>query len=208
MRMTTRPARRATATKVIASVALVAGAASVAGMGTFGAFTDTTTANQAVATGTVVLTDDLPNDVLSADVKGMVPGDWIERPVILTRGGDSAEFGTVTLTTISSKDTLLTSDVTNGLQVTIDACAKKWTVDAATKRMSCTEPVSTAPLAKGAVIGADRTLVGVAEMLNAGKTAHLRVTLALPDTADNKFRTLDTSVNFAITATQRAGKAI
>ena len=48
MRKTTRPARRATATKVIASVALLAGAASVAGMGTFGAFTDTTTADQAV----------------------------------------------------------------------------------------------------------------------------------------------------------------
>ena len=209
MRKNTRPARRATATKVIASVALLAGAASVAGMGTFGAFTDTTTADQTVATGTVVLTDDLTNKVLSADVAGMVPGDSIERPVTLSRGGDSAEFGTVTLTTISSKNTLLTSDVTNGLQVTIDACAKKWTVDTVTKTMTCAdEDKLTAPLDEGAVLGADRELRGVAAMLNADGKTYLRVKLALPKTADNNFKTLDTTVNFAVTATQRAGKAI
>ncbi|MQW77802.1 hypothetical protein GHK92_18175 [Nocardioides sp. dk4132] len=208
MRKITRPARRATATKVIASVALLAGAASVAGMGTFGAFTDTTTADQTVATGKVEFVD--LKAQISDPVAGMVPGDSIQRPLTLTRPADSVDFKTVTLTTTAAQSNLLTSDATKGLQLAIDACAVKWNVNAATKTMTCpTESVLPAPLAPGAVLGADRTLAGVAEALNAvGKESHLRVTLTLPETADNDFKSLSTTVKFDLTATQRDGKAI
>lgn len=207
MRKNTRPARRATATKVIASVALLAGAASVAGMGTFGAFTDTTTANQEVATGAVEFVD-LKTE-LDAPVAGMVPGDSIQRPLTLTRAADSVDFKTVTLTTTATDINLLTSDATDGLQLAVHACDGEWKVDAATKTMTCPGTASPAKLFEGAVIGADRPLTGVAEALNAaGKKSHLRVTLTLPSAADNDFKDLSTTVKFDLTATQRDGKAI
>ena len=42
-----------TAAKVCASVVLVGGAASVAGLGTYGSFTSTTTASESVSSGKV-----------------------------------------------------------------------------------------------------------------------------------------------------------
>ncbi|WP_166390510.1 TasA family protein [Nocardioides ochotonae] len=207
MRKNTTTNRRSNATKVIASVALLAGAASVAGLGTFGAFTDTTAADQKVSTGTVEF-DGLKTG-LGVDVAGMVPGDWIERPLTLTRAANSVDFGTVTLTTTATGDALLTSDVTNGLQLAIDACDVEWKVNA-DKSMTCSgTAASPAPLVEGAVLGADRTLTGVAAALNkAGKESHLRVTLTLPKAAGNDFRNLSTTVKFDLTATQRDGKAL
>jgi spore coat-associated protein N len=207
MRKNTTTNRRSNTTKVIASVALLAGAASVAGLGTFGAFTDTTAADQKVTTGTVEFVDLAAQ--LSAPVAGMVPGDSIQRPLTLTRTADSVDFGTVTLTTTATGDALLTSDVTNGLKLAIDACGVAWTVNT-DKSMTC-PPASVlpAPMAPGAVLGANRALTGVAQALNAaGRNSHLRVTLTLPTTADNAFKNQSTTVKFDLTATQRDGKAL
>lgn len=50
-----RTLTRKNATKVFASVVLVAGAASVAGLGTYGSFTSTTSASETVTNGKVVI---------------------------------------------------------------------------------------------------------------------------------------------------------
>ncbi|NPC96631.1 TasA family protein [Nocardioides sp. zg-DK7169] len=204
MRKTTRPARRATATKVVASVALLAGAASVAGLGTFGAFTDTTAADQAVATGTVEL-GALPTTI-DAPVTGMVPGDRVERQVTLTRAAGSQTFGSLRLTTTSVGDQVLTAADT-GVKLSVDECSVPWTADG--KALECggqTTPV----LTSGPVLGQGRDLVTPLLSVNGtGATSHLRITMLLPRTeADqNGLQGKSATVKFTFDAGQRDGEA-
>ena len=119
---------RKNVTKVLASVVLVGGAASVAGLGTFGSFTDTTTASQAVSTGIVDI--DLTQHAtrgLDVAATNLVPGDTIQRAVRLTRSSTTEKFGTVTLSTSGATANLLTTDTANGLKVKVDQCSVPWT---------------------------------------------------------------------------------
>ena len=89
MNLTTRK----NVTKVLASVVLVGGAASVAGLGTFGAFTSTTSATESVSAGRVVI--DMTNQAargLDIAASNLVPGDTIQRAVQLTRGVDHRDL--------------------------------------------------------------------------------------------------------------------
>ncbi|NPC96630.1 TasA family protein [Nocardioides sp. zg-DK7169] len=207
MRKTTRPARRATATKVVASVALLAGAASVAGLGTFGAFTDTTTADQAVATGTVKLG---MNSSISQDVAGLVPGDRIERQVKLTRAEGSETFGSLRLTTTATGDDILTAAAT-GLKLSVEQCSLPW-IEVG-KVLECKGTASNVVgtfLAPVDVLGQGRDLVTPLASVNApGAAAHLRVTMSLPrTTADqNGLQGKAASVKFTFDAGQRDGEA-
>ena len=202
MRTTTRPARRATATKVVASVALLAGAASVAGLGTFGAFSSTTSASQEVAAGTVKL--GTLNPTVSTKVAGMVPGDTVERAVTLTREAGSETFGSVKLTTAASGANLLSTDVVNGLKLAVDECATAWVKDG--NKLSCASNV-TKVLEARPVVGTGIDLAAPLKSVNAeGRTSYLRVTLALPESAGNDFQNLASTVGFTFDATQRAGE--
>ncbi|GAB2854521.1 TasA family protein [Nocardioides pacificus] len=204
-------ASKATTAKILASVVLVGGAASVAGLGTFGAFTSTTTAQQSVGSGTVTLDMTQPTTQgLGVAATGMVPGDRIERAVTLTRSG-SELFGTVSLTTASvatPTPSILTTNTTMGLQLAVDSCDKAWTV-AADKSLTCSG-ITTSVLASSPVVAANRPLGSVTTALNneAIKVANLRVTLALPTAADDTFQGKSDSISFKFDATQRAGKAL
>lgn len=204
MRKSIRTARRATATKVVASVALVAGAASVAGLGTFGAFSSTTSASQEVASGTVVLGSAAPSTAVK--VGGLVPADSVQRAVTLTRAAGSEKFGSVKLTTTASGATKLSSDVVNGLQVSVDECSAPWTV--AGTSLTCAASATTTPvIATRAVVAEGLDLAGPLARVNAaGAASYLRVTLSLPATANNDFQNLGTTVGFTFDASQRAGE--
>lgn len=199
-------ASKATSAKILASVVLVGGAASVAGLGTFGAFTDTTSASQAVAAGTVVLdegTSALPTTVVAAK---MVPGDSIQRSITLTRGATSEAFSNVTLTTTST-GSLLTGSQAGSLTLSIDSCATAWTANTTTKVLTCSGP--TTSVLSGTTVGANRALTGVTDLLNGtAKAANLRVTLALPATAGNTLQGLSDTVTFTFDATQRAATTL
>ena len=195
-------ARRSTATKIVASVALVAGAASVAGLGTFGAFSSTTSASQEVGSGTVKL----GADAASMNVKavGLVPTDTVQRAVTLTRDAGSETFGSVKLSTSASTQNKLVTDATNGLQLTVEQCPTAWT---GTTVLSCSATPTTV-VARRAVIGTGIDLAPATTALNgnAGK-AFLKVTLTLPEAADNSFQGLASALTFTFDATQRAGQA-
>lgn len=198
----TLAASKATTAKILASVVLVGGAASVAGLGTFGAFTSTTQADQAVASGTVVLgLDKTGAQGLGIAAANMVPGDTIQRSVTLTRGAGSEEFGAVTLTT-TSNGSILTIGNDDSMTLSIDSCATAWTV-AADKSLTCTAPTT---VLSGTVVGTNRPLPGVTELLNTDKAANLRVTLTLPAGADDTFQGKSDNVNFTFDATQRDAK--
>ena len=67
---------KTTSGKILASVALVGTAAAVAGMGTYGAFTSSTSASQAVTAGTVTIALGAPGpaNTLNVPVAGLLPG--------------------------------------------------------------------------------------------------------------------------------------
>lgn len=191
---------KTTSGKILASVALVGTAAAVAGMGTYGAFTSTTSASQAVTAGTVVI--DLgagASNTLAVPVTGLLPGDSVEKFATLTNSGSSA-LNNITLTASTTSPTFLTSDTTKGLQLTIESCSTAWTVVAAAAD-TCSGTTTTV-LAKSPVIGANKVLAELASVAASGAD-NLKVTTSLPPTADNTFQGLTSTIDFAFTGTQR-----
>ena len=200
---------KSTSGKVLASVALLGVAASVAGLGTYGSFTSTTSASETVTAGTVNVALGAAGTAanrLTVPAVGVVPGDTIQRAVSLTNAGNQ-DFGGVTLTTtptVGSAVTKLTSDTANGLQVAIDACSVPWTEAGAAPSYPYPCSGTTTPvLGSKAIIGQNVVLNSLQSMIS-GKADNLRVTATLPTAADNTFQGLSSAVDFAFTATQRA----
>jgi len=195
-------ALKTTTGKIIASVALVGTAAAVAGMGTFGAFTSTTTASQAVAAGSVVIALAAPGatNTLNTAVTDLLPGDKVERLATLANTGTS-DLNNVTLNTAASgTPSALTIDVTNGLQLTIENCSTPWAGVAGA--YTCGGTKTTVLAAAPIITGTAKTLT-LPTALTAGNTDNLKVITALPATADNGFQNLTSTIGFTFTATQR-----
>ena len=95
----------------------------------------------------------------------------------------------VTLTTNAAPSSLLDTDATNGLQMTIDRCSTAWTESGVSPAFtySCSG-TTTSVLASRAVIGLNRPVESV--VARGGVTDHLRVTLTLPSTAPNTMQGL------------------
>jgi predicted ribosomally synthesized peptide with SipW-like signal peptide len=195
-----------TKTKLLVSAALLAGAASAAGLGTFGSFTSTTSASQSVTAGTVVIgvgTAGTANNRLSVAATGVVPGDTIQRTVQLNNTGNQ-NLASITLTTTASPSSLLDTDATNGLQLVIQKCSSTWTEAGTAPAYTYTcGGTTTTVLASRAVIGANIALSGLSAV-TAGASDNLMATLTLPASAGNTFQGLASTVTFAFTGTQRA----
>ncbi|HET7399317.1 MAG TPA: TasA family protein [Intrasporangium sp.] len=190
--------------KLLASVALVAAAAGVAGLGTFGSFTSTTSASQAVGSGTVKVALGAAGAAnrLNVAATGLVPGDTVQRAVVLSNTGNQ-DLATLSLTTTATTSSKLDTDATNGLQLSIDSCSTPW-VEAGTSpayTYTCTGTTKTV-LASRPVVGSNVTLTNLGA-LGSGSSDNLRVRLTLPDTADNSFQGLDSVLGFDFTGTQR-----
>jgi spore coat-associated protein N len=205
-----KSALTASSTKILASVVLVAGAASVAGLGTFGAFTSTTSASEAVGTGKVVL-GLTQHATLGTTVAAtnLVPGDTVQRAVVLTRSSDTEAFGSVKLTTAGATANKLTTEQTDGLQLAVDQCSIAWTKASGSNDLVCgTGGTVTNVVASRPVVGTNLDLAAATTALNSGAAAaNLRVTLTLPPAADNTFQGLSNTVAFTFDATQRAAQA-
>ena len=198
-----------TKTKLLVSAALLAGAASAAGLGTFGSFTSTTSASEAVNSGTVTIglgTAGGTDNRLTVGAANIVPGDTVQRAVKLSNLGN-ADLSGVTLTTAATTSSLLDSN-TGGLQLSIDKCSVAWTEGGTAPAYTYTCGGSTSTvLAPVPVIGANRTLANLSSLV-AGPTSapdYLRVTLSFPTAADNTFQNQSSVIDFTFTGTQRAG---
>jgi spore coat-associated protein N len=198
---------KSTSGKLLASGALIAAAASVAGLGTYGAFTSTTGASASVASGTVNIalgTAGTANNRLTVASTGLVAGDTVQRAATLTNSGDQ-NLTAVTLTTAATTTSLLDTDATNGLQVAIDRCSVAWTEagTAPAYTYTCSGGTITPVLASRRLIGADLALANLASV-TAGGTDNLRVTVTLPASADTNFQGKSSVVDFSFTGTQRS----
>ena len=191
---------KTTSGKILASVALVGTAAAVAGMGTYGAFTSSTSASQAVTAGTVTIALGTgASNTLNVPVAGLLPGDKVEKLVTLSNTGNS-DLNNVTLTTSAgATGSLLTTDTVNGLQLTIENCSVPWTGAAAPYTCGGTK---TTVLASVPVITANTVLNNLTSLTSA-KTDNLKVTTAFPTTADNTFQGATSTIAFSFTGTQR-----
>jgi predicted ribosomally synthesized peptide with SipW-like signal peptide len=195
-----------TARKVVGSLAVIGAAAAVAGLGTFGTFTDSTSASTEVTSGTVSIDLAAGPVAFPVTTDEFVPGDSISRLVTLKNDGNSA-LAQIALAVTSSTSTVLTTDATNGLQLTLQSCSGTWLSDGnpTAPTYTCSGGTATNVVPAGGAVGTDvlTPLAGLA----AGGSDQLVVRLALPTTAGNTFQGLTSTLTLEFSGTQRAGSA-
>jgi hypothetical protein len=199
---------RSTTRKVVGSLAILGTAAAVAGLGTYGNFTDSTTPmNTTVGTGTLSIDLSQPGGAVAIPVSttNFVPGDSMSRAVNLVNDGGAA-LGSVAVTSaLTSPANVLTTDQLNGLQLSVKACSVAWTqggtASAPTYTCSGTErSILSGPAVNSAALASPASLA-------AGGADNLVFTIALPVTADNTFQNKSASLSLTFTGVQRTGTA-
>jgi predicted ribosomally synthesized peptide with SipW-like signal peptide len=192
--------------KLLASVAVLGAAASIAGLGTFATFTSSTSASHTVSSGTVTIAlgaTGASTNRLTVGATAIAPGDTIQRSVDLINSG-SLDLASVTLTTTATTSSLLDTDATNGLQMVIDSCSQAWTEGGTAPAYTYTCGGTTSSvLASRAVIGSNLSLTNLVAV-TPGQTDHLRVKLTLPSGAPNTLQNQSSTISYAFTGTQRA----
>jgi len=192
-----------TSKKLLATIAVLGAAASIAGLGTYATFTSTTSQNHTISSGTVTVSlgaTGAATNRLNIGASALAPGDTIQRSVDLINSG-SLDLASVTLTTTAAPSSLLDTDATNGLQMVIDKCSVAWTESGPPYTYTCSGSTSSV-LASHAVIGSSLALSGLSS-LTAGATDHLRVTVTLPSGAGNTLQNQTSTISYAFNGTQR-----
>jgi hypothetical protein len=197
--------KNTTAKKVIGSLGIVGAAAAVAGMGTFGSFTASTTpASTTVNSGTLSINLSQQGYAIPASTSNFLPGDSMTRAVNLVNNGGSP-FGSVALGVTAAAPSLLTTDATNGLQLTVKSCSVAWTQSGPATAPVYTCSGTTNTVGTGPVIG-NQALSGV-NSLNAGGTDYLTFSISLPAAADNTFQGKSAALTLTFTGVQATGSA-
>jgi hypothetical protein len=201
----TRTANSSTARKVIGSLGVLGTAAAVAGMGTFGNFTDSTTpVATTIQSGTLSIDLSQQGYAVPVTTTGFVPGDSMTRAVNLVNDGNSP-LSAVTLSSTATAGSVLTTDLSNGLQLTVKKCSVAWTQGgtASAPAYSCSGTETL--VANGPVV--NTVAINGAAALNAGGTDYLTFSISLPASADNTFQGKSASLSLVFTGTQRTGTA-
>jgi spore coat-associated protein N len=118
--------RKGDTRRIVLSVALILGAVGALIGGAFATFTDTVTAGpQAITSGTIKLAVGPTNDAATG-ATNIAAGDTIAREADLNNTGGTLASKEITLKFTASPTSLLDTDPTNGLQVSIQACSEAW----------------------------------------------------------------------------------
>jgi hypothetical protein len=127
----------------------------------------------------------------------------VQRAVDLSVTG-SEDLSAVSLTVSAPTSSVLDTDTTDGLQLTVESCGSAWTESGTAPAYTYSCPGGATNLvASRPVVGTGMSLAGVG--LTTGSTSHLRVTLSLPTSAGNAFQGKSSVLSFAFTGVQRAG---
>ena len=200
-----RIANSSTARKVVGSLGVLGTAAAVAGMGTFGNFTDSTTpVATTIQSGTLSIDLSQPGYAVPVSTAGFVPGDSLTRAVNLVNDGNSP-LGSVTLYSAATAGSILTTDTTHGLQLTVKKCSVAWTQGGTAQAPTYTCSGTETLVGSGPIVST--MPINSAAALNAGGTDHLTFSIALPASADNSFQGKTASLSLTFTGTQRTGLA-
>ena len=196
-----------TARKVVGSLAVLGTAAAVAGLGTYGNFTDSTTpVNTTVASGTlsIDLTQPAGSYAIPVSVTGLVPGDSITRAVNLVNDGNLG-LSAVNVVSTATAPSVLTTDSTNGLQLAIKCCSVPWTQGGSASAPAYTCSGTTSTLMTGPIV--NNVGLNNPASLNAGGTDYLTFAISLPGSADNTFQGKSAALSLVFTGSQRTGIA-
>ena len=201
----TRIATSSTARKVVGSLGVLGTAAAVAGLGTFGGFTDSTTpVATTIQSGTLSIDLSQQGAAVPVSTTGFLPGDSITRAVNLVNDGNSP-LGSVTLNSVATASSILTTDIANGLQLTVKKCSVAWTQGGTAQAPTYTCAGTETVVGSGPAV--NNMAINGAAALNAGGTDHLTFSVSLPATADNTFQGKSASLSLTFTGTQRTGLA-
>ncbi|MFW3171478.1 hypothetical protein [Geodermatophilus sp. CPCC 206100] len=202
--MTAQNARaRATRSRVLASAGVLGVAAAVAGLGTFGTFTDSTTpVLTQLDTGvlSIALTEAADAATLSLfDNGSFLAGDAESSAIDLVNDG-TVPLSELRMTSVAKTSSALDTDADHGLQLAVESCSVAWRLTAGAWACSGT----TVSHYDGPIV-ADPVLAG-SPGLAPGGVDHLLLTASLPSTT-----TADTvadavsDLDFTFGAVQRDG---
>jgi hypothetical protein len=191
--------------RIAASIVVVGAAAAVAGLGTFGSFTDSTTpVVTQLETGvlSIELTKAADAATLSLfDNGNFLAGDSESSAIDLVNAGTVA-LGEMRMASVATSSSALDSDEVNGLQLAVDSCSESWTLDDGS--WSCDG--ETTRFYSGPIV-ADAPLTGAASLAPGG-VDHLLLTATLPATTTADMVADATSnLDFTFSTTQRGGTA-
>jgi hypothetical protein len=200
----TTPTRRRSAVKIVGAISAVGAAVAVAGLGTFGNFTDSTSpVGTRVDSGVLSIDVSQPGGA-SVPFSGgmMLAGDSRSAVIDLVNDG-TTPLSAVTLRSWATSSSVLDQDTVNGLQLSVESCSVAWTSGAGaptcsgTSRLYFTQPIVV-----------NNVALTASAALAAGATDHLKLTAALPSSASGDvFEGATSNLNFQFTGTQKAGAA-
>lgn len=198
--------RATTTRKIVGSLGVLGAAAAVAGLGTFGTFTDSTTpVTSNVASGTVDIDLTSPGNAIAVPASGLVPGDSATRALTLSNLG-SSDLAAVSLAVTAPTSSVLDTNATSGLQLTIDACNQAWTVGGTASAPTYTCGGATRSVLASTPVKGTFTLNNLTSLAS-GKSDYLVFTVTLPTTADNTFQNKTSVLSLVFTGTQRTATA-
>ena len=179
------PAVRRPNPRLLAAFAVGAAGLAITGGGVYAALnaTASNTTAQAATSGILSLTMANNGTGFSQGISSLAPGDVVNRYVTLTQGADLAGKD-LTLAVADATPTVLTTNATKGLHVTVTQCVGgDWTVTGAG---ACTGAgSSTAVLATNVPLSTLATTpASLASTVAAGSTVKLQLALSLPDQAE------------------------
>ena len=197
--------------KVLLSMAAVGTAGAMAGLGTFAAFTSTTSASHTASSGTIIINvgngSSTAND-FSVSSGTLVPGDTVQRAIDLISTSSTGDIGAITLTSTATTSSLLdTPSTTDSLHMQIDNCSSPWskTGTAPAFVYTCDGPATTSVvLASRAVLASAAALGNLSIVGGPAGTDHLLLTLTLPSGAGNTYQTQSSTILYTFNATQRS----
>lgn len=194
--------------RLVAAAVIGATGLALTGAGVYAALTAqaTTTTPQAVSSGTLSLrmAAGAASAGFSSAISNLAPGDTVNRYIDLNNDGSIAAQG-LTLGLADSVNSRLTTDATNGLQVTVKSCPLPWAAGV------CAAP-STLLTASAAALKASAGSL-ISGPVPTG-VQHLQVSVALPDVSEvtvngttpaNTIQGLSASLTWTFTQSQRAG---
>ena len=200
----TTPTRRRSAVKIVGAISAVGAAVAVAGLGTFGNFTDSTSpVGTRVDSGVLSIDVSQPGGASVPFAGGMMlAGDSRSALIDLVNDG-TTPLSAVTLRSWATSSSVLDQDTVNGLQLSVESCSVGWTSGAGaptcsgTSRLYFTQPIVV-----------NNVALTASAALAAGATDHLKLTAALPSSASgDAFEGATSNLNFQFTGTQVAGGA-
>lgn len=139
---------------------------------------------QTITSGTLSLTSANNGNGFSTTLSAMAPGDIQNRYVNYTNAGTLDAQG-LNLSIADAGSTILTSNGTTGLQVTVTGCSVAWTVATGLCSGTAATVAGTDLLASTSLLGL-KTVAGVVNsgVITAGATKFYKFSIALPNTTE------------------------